>query len=389
MPDINDYFATEALRMEGEIAEVGRYVSPISTVMEKGVAPDGMGFNYQSIVNERTTPSDYTWQELQANDGSGNTCVPTPSTILPARSIKDWSLEQIAFNSNQICIEDIRRSYNRQQQAEGDRDNFRNNIIDVWEQKDRSEYVRWSRWKYVLAPGLPYTDQSELFPAVEATSPLTAQALRTVRNRIIRDGGGKRGSYAKQDGAPVFLVFMSSEQQEGILLRDTEVRQDYRWADPKALLAPFGMNRTYQGWYHMIDDKMPRYDFVDGEWVERPFYTNQATTIGNSAELSSAYESAGFEDVIVWHPEVVKRMVPRPMATGGAGTTFDPINYAGEIRWVNFPSDSTEYRNVDGNTGYFRARLTAGYRPAVTRYGYTLRVKRCNNAMWGLISCSG
>lgn len=389
MANQDDLFATEALRMEGEIAEVGRYVSPFSTVLEKGVAPDGMGFNFQSVVNERSIPtSTYDWQELQANDGTGNTCAPNADIIRPARSIKDWALEQLAFNSNQICVEDIRRSYNRAQQAQADRDNFRDNIIDTWEIKDRREYTKWARWKYVAAEGMPYTDQSIEFPLVPATSPLTAGTLRTIRSRMIRDGAGRRGSYAKSDGAPVFIVFMSSEQQEGILLRDNEVRQDYRWAEPKELLKPFGMDRTYQGWYHTIDDKLPRYDFEGGAWVERPFYVNTPTTIGESAELNPAYETAGYEDVIVFHPDVVTRMVPSGFSSGGGGTSFDPINYGGEVRWINFPSYTDAYQNLDGSTGFFRARLTAGYRPGVTRYGYALRVKRCVNQTWSLVGCS-
>lgn len=386
---IDDMFATEALRMEGEIPEVGRYVSPFSTVLEKGVAPDGMGFNFQSVVNERSIPTDsYTWQELQANDGSTNSCAPNANTISPARSIKDWSLEQLAFNSNKICVEDIRRSYNRQQQAQADRNNFRDNIIDQWEIKDRQEYIKWARWKYIAATGMPYTDQSVAFPAVAPTSPLTAGTLRTIRSRLIRDGAGRKGSYSKQDGAAIFLVFMSSEMQEGILLRDNEVRQDYRWAEPKELLKPFGMNRTYQGWYHMIDDKLPRYDFSNGVWIERPFYQNVPTTIGEAADLSTAYEAAQYEDVIVFNPEVVTRMVPNVFTSGGGGTQFDPINYGGEIRWVNFKSDSSDYYNVDGNVGYFRARLTAGYRPGITRYGYVIRCKRCLNQTWDLTTCS-
>ncbi len=385
---ITSEFATEAIRMEGRIAEAGRYLSPFSAVMEKGVLPDGMGFNFQSVTYERSQPNGNTWTAVQGNDGTTNTCSPTGNVIAPAISIKDWSAEQVAFDSNRICVEDVRRSYNSRQQAEAIRDNFEKNIRDQWEIKDREKYIYWARYKYVLNSSAPYTVQSPFFPAVVPISPITAKALRTIRNRMIRDGAQEKGSYAKQDGAPVFLVFMSSEQQAQIILENQDVRQDYRWADPKVLLAPFGLDRTYQGWFYMIDDKMPRYDFENGAYVERPFYSDEPVTIGEEAALSTAYENAAYELVLVYHPQVVTRLVPTPMASGGAGMTFDPVNYAGSIKWKNFENISDTYNNIDGTVGFWRARLMAGYKPQLTQYGYAIMVARCNANPFGAVACS-
>jgi len=191
----------------------------------------------------------------------------------------------------------------------------------------------------------------------------------------VHDGAGEEGAYGQIDGQPVFTVIMSSEQQRALIKGNPDVRQDYRWAEPKALLKPFGVKRVYSGFYHVIDDKAPRWDLVEGAWVQVPFYIANPSGI---AIVNPAYEAAQYEDIIVYHPKVVKCLMQKPLASLGDGTSFRAWDYSGEIQWVNeYDKECNKYRD----NGFWSARLRAAYQALIPEYGYAIRVLRCPGAL--------
>src|SRR5574343_854304 len=86
---------------------------------------------------------------------------------------------------------------------------------------------------------------------------------------------------------------------------------------------------------HVIDMKMPRYNFVDGAYVEVPFYVEAPATVGTKLVLNPDYVNAEYEDAYIWHPDVVHRMVPKTRTTVGADTNFGGFGYNGEVIWRN------------------------------------------------------
>ena len=383
---LNNLFADEALRMQGDVKSLGLYQSRFSAVIEKGVTPAGAGFNWQSLVYDNSLPTDtVSWTAVQANDGSTNTCVPTANQINSAYNIFNYSASQTAFRSEDICITDAVHSYEGAQQTDAKKKNFEKNIVAAWEQQDRVSYISACRWKYVANPSLNYTDSSASFPLNLPQCPISQELMSVFYRKLVRDGADVYGgAYSMLDGKPIFLAMCSSEAQEQLIKTDANVRQDYRYAEMgegknATLLKPFNIDRPYGGFFYMVDDRMPRYDFVAGAWLERAFLANSTgATSGTRADVNALYENAEYEDVILFHPKVVQRQMPAPVSTAGAGTTFKPVDYSGQIVWLNIPN-ATE--NPFETVGHWRAELRAAYRPELIQYGYVVRISRCTGTI--------
>lgn len=388
---ITDLFATEAVRMMGDVKALGRLKARFSDFVRKGQQPKGAGFNWQSVVYQRTIPTGaVTFNAVQANQG-GNTCVPTPVVINSALNLYNYAATQARVQSQQLCVNDIRAGYMSTQQVEQIRDNFGKNIADIWEDQDRQNYIAVGRYKYCATPLLPFTDTSLNFPLVVPTLPASQALLSYFYRRQNRDGANEYGgAYGYSDNKPIYMIFMESECQENIIKNDAGVRQDFRYAqmgdgNAATLLEPWGIDRPYGGFFHCCDDRMPHYDFVGGAWVERPFFDSENNaTIGNDAEVSSLYNNAMYTDLIVWHPQVMERQMPIPMSTGGEDTMFKPVDYSGRIEWLNIPSlNLNPYQTI----GQWDAWLNAAYRPELIQYGVTIRVSRCVGTFYSFPTC--
>jgi len=376
--------------MQGSIARRGRIISPFSTVMKKAEWPKEYGHQLTSVVQERTIPSggieslalDLTtggWNQLAAS--SGGDCHPAQTDSIAYKTTSaTWHLSTKAFNSTDICMDDLRAAYEIADQAAGVMDNFEKNLIDVMTERDRHVYTYYAGHKVIAMCGFPES-ATAAFPLQLPTFAISQNVLSKYRKVLIRDGAGESGAYAKANGAPVFLAFMSSEAQETLFMNDTNLRNDLRWAKPDQLLEPYGIDRSYGGFFHMIDDKMPRWTYNNSTLVydRVPFYL-----LSNGvAIVNPAYENAPYEDCIIWHPDAITRHVPAAF-TGAGDIRFTPNDYYGKIRFLNIPNATT---NPDGNNGFFRAVVQVGYKPNLTAYAVVIRFLRCPNA--GMLNCAG
>lgn len=391
--------------MTGDIDMPGRYVSRFSSLMEVGEIPNGMGFNWQTVVTNNTLPNSVpVWTPVQANSGGSGTCVATPNPVLGSSNIYSYSAFQTRLTSEQICLLDAQFSYDFSKQTANKKINFERNIVDTTQDRDRGNYIAMSQYKGVLASGLPQTINNpgtyattgnigSGFPLIPATSPVTQDFIAYVIRLLDRDGSAQAGGgYDMKDGKAIYLVLMDSETQQYIIKTSTSTRDDFRWSDSgmgeKAVLRKkFGLDRPYGGAFHMIDDRMPRFNFdsVLG-YVEVPFLINSPTaSVGvNEAIPNPAYETADFSMIIFFHPKVVKRLVPRALSTVGAGTTFGPIAYNGDITWLNIQD---QICNPQNTIGFWNANLMYAYRPDLVQYGRVYMYNRCTNQTFNFPSC--
>lgn len=378
-PNLDNFFAADASRILEDVTNVQRVEGRVSALMRKDVLPDGNGWVYQAVQAQRSIPNGGSgWTPVVQPDGSGNNCNPEPAILNPATLIQSYGLEQKRTKSNYICLTDARRAYDWTSQVKYIRDNFVAQVVDDWEDKDTDAFIAASKHKMIFAQGLP--ESGTVFPGVAATSQLTQSLLDQVYSQLILDGAG-RDPYATANAKPLLSLLISDEASRGIIKGDASIREDFRFAqmgkdNGSALLQSWNVDRYFGGFMHLINMRTPRYNFVGGDYVRVPFYENQSTSIGDSAEVSAAYKNAEFEVAIVWHPKVVKRQVPDIRTTVGADTSFRPVNLNGDVQWLNIPNETT---NIAGDTGFWLSTMAAAYRPEYTRYGYVIMFKRCPN----------
>lgn len=375
--NLSNWFVQDPSRLQDKIYEIQRVQGRVSALIRKGTLPDGIGYSFQTSIAKRSNATGGSgWIDVAPEDGSFNNCVPAPSTISPANTVLTYGMQQRLVFSVDICLEDVRRAYNYQQQAMTIRDNMVNEIVDIWEDKDKLAFFTNAGHKIVFNDAR--TESSTVMPATPATYQINQDLLDYIYQRAIQDGAG-REPYAQANGAPLLPLIISIEGSRTIIKGSADVRQDFRFADMgkgegATLLKSWSVDKAYGGFMHIIDAKMPRFNFEGGAWVEVPFYTTQATTIGNESVLNPAYADAEYEDCYVWHPEVVQRKTPAPLGNVGADMTGMAVSFNGDIVWRNIPSKEL---NPMGNIGFYAAALKAAYEPAKVQYGYVIRYRRC------------
>lgn len=377
---INDELVRESGRIAGYAVERMRTQSPWATLMNKGLFESGMGVTHTSVLYERTIPSEtYDWAAVSVNNGAGNSCVPNADTILNASTEYTHSLNERAFNSQRFCWNDLYTAWQVKDQIRQIVSNFTGNIVDVWENRDRDQYVSISQHKCIFSGGT-LIDQANSFALTTPDSYATPDLMDEVYQRLLQDGADMESEVGKADGASVFMLYLGFEQSRALVKGNEGVRDDVRWSsEVDSLLKPFSVKRVLNGWAHMIDVKAPRWNFTAGAWVRVPFWTTDGNaTIGTRAVVNPAYQSAGYEDLIVYLRNVAQREMPRSMGSFGEGTSFNVQDFAGNIQWRNILSET---ENPDGNIGFFRAVLQAAYRQLNPNLGYCIRVKRCPNQL--------
>lgn len=380
---LNEEFISDASRIQGKIERIGREEGRVSALMRKEVLPENIGFNFSTVIVKRSNGTGGGWQAVSTPDGSGNNCVPTPTVVANAMTQLTYSAAQTRIDSVDVCFSDLRAAYNATEQIAAMRENFVGNVVDTWENRDKEMFFEKSGHKIVFNGSLSETTNGTTMPATVATSTINQGLLDRLYVRITQDGGGKE-PYAKRQGAAIIPAIMSMEANERLTNGATDIQDNFRWAESgkgaegATLLQSWNIDRTYRGFMHVIDNKMPRFDFVNGAWVERPFYISSATTIGDEAIVNPAYESAEFEDLYLWHPDVVVRQVPTPKGSFGSGTSAKTVSFNGDVVWLNIANKET---NPYNDIGFYSARLYAAYKPKKPQYGYVVRFKRCPNVV--------
>ena len=162
---------------------------------------------------------------------------------------------------------------------------------------------------------------------------------------------------------------MSSEASYQ-LQTEAGFRDDVRYNNSRVseLIAPLGVEKSFRGFYHLVDDLAPRFD-IDASTTTRQM---PYTVSGQITSVNTSYDEASYEALYVLPPEVMESQIPNPF-TGGSGVVFEPVNYRGKFAWVN---NKDNVSNPDGTLGYFRGILASASKPIKTDCGYVVLFKR-------------
>jgi hypothetical protein len=395
--DIDHLLVNEANRIGPDIYHKSLNTSPWLKLCKKATWPDEMGTSISVMTYQRSLPtSAQSWSDVGFNTGSGSNCVPSATVVEFAQTLRNFNLQQTAIESPKLCINDLRFTMKRKEQLSNIFRILTENTSYAWIERYRSEYSRLAENK-VLPVSVSGAAQLVFgtggnFPNVPvgaAPSRLTQGTLDRLYMRLIRDGAGNN-PFGRENGRPQFAIITSSEQSNGLILENAAVREDYRYSTKVSeLLSPLGVERAYKGFYHLIDDFAPRWNWNSGTstWVRVPHYVRSTTGTFNTGsgrwDINPDYLAATYEDTYVFHTDVLECMIPTPITAPGGNTKFDPVSYMGEFKWLNI-RDTAD--NPDGTIGYFRAVLSSGSKPVFPEWGYVIRHARCDSSL-GLLSC--
>jgi hypothetical protein len=403
---INTILAEEANRIGSDIYSRTLHTSPWLDLTKQSAFPDGMGYQQTTLVYDRAIATTgqsngvagVNWNSI-GNVFSGQTADATTGDLVdvndtaediqggrgmtdesPAgdkrsyvqfnKKLKPYSLQRAVIESPRISLEDLRFAAHRQDQLRAIMDIMTQVTRNTWENRYRDEFHSIADNKVLCATSGTAITGSQESVAKVPTAAVTANVSNAILDKIyyslIRAGAGSN-AYGRENGRPVFSLVLSSEASYQ-LQTEAGFRDDVRYNNAKVsdLIAPLGIEKSFRGFYHLVDDLAPRYA-ADYSLVE-PY----SVSAGGIATPNSAYESAPFEAAYVLHPEVCEALIPNPMS-GGNGLSFDPVNYRGKFDWKNIANEVT---NPDGTIGFFRGVLASATKPIKTEFGYVILFKR-------------
>lgn len=427
---INTVLAEEANRIGSDIHKRTLHTSPWIDLTKQAAFPDGMGYQLTTLVYDRAVATSDTagntlgagWTALgtlstggnqfdtslsganaqplddAADDvqgGRGTGAADNRSYVQIGKQLKKYSLQRAVIESPRIALEDLRFAAHRNEQIRAIMDTLTEVTRNTWENRYRDEFEKVAaNFVPCLASATPIlttvdadTDglADDAFEGVQITAidPVTSGAgnsdvtpdanisnavLDKVYFQLIRKGAGNN-AYGRENGRPVFAAVMSSEASYQ-LQTEAGFRDDVRYNNAKVsdLIAPLGIEKSFRGFYHLIDDLAPRFSIAGSAITKVEPYT----VSGGVATPNAAYETASYEAIFVLHPEVCESQIPNPFS-GSQGISFNPVSYKGEFKWTNILNEIT---NPDGTIGFFRGVLASATKPIKTDFGYVFLFKR-------------
>lgn len=427
---INTALAEEANRIGSDIHKRTLHTSPWIDLTKQAAFPDGMGYQLTTLVYDRAVatsdtagntlgtgwtalgtlstggnqfdtslsganaqPLDDAADDVQGGRGTGS--ADNRSYVQIGKQLKKYSLQRAVIESPRIALEDLRFAAHRNEQIRAIMDTLTEVTRNTWENRYRDEFEKVAaNFVPCLATATPIlttvdadTDGNadDAFEGVQITAidPVTSGAgnsdvtpdanisnavLDKVYFQLIRKGAGNN-AYGRENGRPVFAAVMSSEASYQ-LQTEAGFRDDVRYNNAKVsdLIAPLGIEKSFRGFYHLIDDLAPRFSIAGSVITKVEPYT----VSGGVATPNAAYETASYEAIFVLHPEVCESQIPNPFS-GSQGISFNPVSYKGEFKWTNILNEIT---NPDGTIGFFRGVLASATKPIKTDFGYVFLFKR-------------
>ena len=313
-----------------------------------------------------------------------------------SRKLKPYTLRRATVESPKISLEDLRYAVYRQDQLRAIMDLMTEATAYTWENRYRDEYERLAgnlvsaqTAGSVVSSVVDGDGDGTSAQAFEDVSVAGAMDLTTsgvgntdispdanISNALldkvyyqnVRKGAG-RDAYGRENGRPVFALVCSSEASYA-LQTESGFRDDVRYNAAKVseLIAPLGVEKSFRGYYHMVDDLAPRYTIAAGVLTRVLPYTTASGIVADNP----AYEVAPIEAAFILHSEVMESQIPNPFS-GSNGLSFNACDYKGKFNWLNI---AHEDKNPDGTTGFFRGILASASKPIKTEFGYVVLFKR-------------
>lgn len=407
---IDTILTQEANRIGQDIHRRTLHVSPWMDLIKQTSFPDGMGYTLGTLIYDRALPTTTangstlgnSWIDVGGSEAASLTTTSTLDQILIgakdtnigagtnnangksfisfARQLKQYSLKRATVESPRINVEDLRFAAYRTEQLRAVMDALTDATKYSWEERYRDEYDRVCANYVICEPtgttitstGKEGNQSADIdFGAAGATpsANISNKILDSIYFRLVRAGAGTN-AYGRENARPVFALVCSSEASYA-LQTEAGFRDDVRYNNAKVseLIAPLGVEKSFRGFYHLIDDLAPRYtDDGDGNLTRVQPYTASSGVVTPNA----SYETAPIEAAYILHQDVMESQIPEPI-TGSNGLTFDPVNYRGKFAWKNIPSIDL---NPDGTVGFFRGVLASASKPIKTEFGFVVLFKR-------------
>lgn len=349
------------------------------SLIRRGAFPNGMGETINTLVYERSAPTDAQpeWTSLTVEDGQeGGLCLPASTKIPIASTTRSFSLARRVLEGPDICAIDTMSSFDLENQLTSVGATLGDYARIEWEIRDRHEYLRLTQTKVVVddCPEPSYTDTMAATFTGCPTLPLSMPVLQTWSIALMRDGAGAE-ALLRQNGAPLMTTIVSAETAGNIIRHNAAFREDLRFSnEANKLIEIFGISHSYMGIVFLTDPYPIRGSCADGVFTEIPAFSLTAATKGQKAIVRQAWKTAPTEVSFIFDPMVFTQLIPAPPVAPAPNFRFNPVDYTGMVRLYNIPD---RVCNPDGNVIFHRMHLAAASMPVEPERGVSFLHMRC------------
>ena len=192
-------------------------------------------------------------------------CIPPSDSITFKQSGRQYRLQHKAFWGPTMCTNELRDVHVREKQMGAAAKTMADEIRETWIDRNRGEYVRLSMRKVTLDEnwenGLIAEAVGTTFAPVAGTGRRLTSGFLDYFYEYECQHGGHDGAFGTADGRPVFGLITSGRTSRGMITIDDQKREDFRYANRSAeILKALGVKLQLNGWSHIIDDTIPRWD---------------------------------------------------------------------------------------------------------------------------------
>lgn len=375
----------------------------------------GVGLINSTFTVERSEPTsdEETWNPVStvSDGGGGNSCNTTWNDVDHGETERKYSPEAFGLRGRVICEDEFiynfqagrfMEAYLQQLSMRSERsikNRYRNIYMHLVPHTvcDANNFTSPGGSLTLNANGtytVPSRPGLDSLPA--ATSQLTQDRLDNIAAVLNTSGAtnpDESGWIQIGPDGPLYTLLLGQEISQAIQLNNSEFRQDYRFAEPSALLKRLGATRVIKNFRHLIDLDPPRWSWSGNSYTRVNHWIMPAKSKGYGAEENPDYlspQTAPYEGAIVLNPWVFHSELISP-ASMPAGLKFDALNYFGEWQLRTggreISDDPTCYDPLKKLARHF-AEYKHAPRPIFPNFGRLIIFKRCPVTSFTSVTCS-
>jgi hypothetical protein len=280
-----------------------------------------------------------------------------------------------ARNTPYICLKDFRFQWEIAQQIEAAYKSMYNIQMDEWEtffREFHSFFAGAVSHQYVLAGGRFDSHRFAYNPMVADAdgdyvavipggadlnmSAMVWEPMQQLARKMIMSA--PKTAIAEVGGRPVFQAMMDLEDFDEIIMKDSQVREDWRYFNSSVLIGPYGQVQAYKQYAFMHDQASPRYKIksVDASGnltlkrVNPDVETEENVVTGTRTDVNPDYLTAEFGVIKIVPRDFYTAEIPPAGPTSlGGGTSFGPTpGYNGQWEWKNIEHVTENLRKEKG-----------------------------------------
>lgn len=386
LTNINSYFLTRRNQFENNIYARFWTSDPYAGLIEVKPFELEMGLTPTVVTATHELPTSYlplTQTSLALSAGTGNAaCSPGVINIGGGYITRNFNLTVNAFQTEPFCLTDLQFKYQWEQQAR-----FREKGLGDYVTQYQGDWARVNNIGQVntkimpIGPGLYAESGNDALFTFANLAGYAGQCtvldwtmLGNLYDRL-NQIGAQQNAVGMSDGTPVYALNVGPGLKRRLFQTTSFIRTSVDFNDQgKEFSRNFlarGIDSALNGFLPNVDLNAIRYDLGFNPIYP---YINAAVTQGTQAQPNPNYKTvanggkAAYEAFSIMARGVYSKR-PRPIGPLQAGMeAFNPVTYAGEVRWLNNPDMGT---NILGNYGLYRIDIQQAAMPEFPELAFT------------------